>query len=293
MKNVDIVIAIFEPNHFLVEQVHSILKQTKSSRINSIILSDDSKGKHFELIDKCLNMDERIKYIRNNTGKNGPKWNFCNALTHTTGNYLVTCDQDDIWKNNKLKVLLEAIVKNEQCFGDNTPILVASDLSVVNEDLEVINKSFFKLRRYTKDNFLPFSVCFQNTLPGCSMLFNRTLLEMSMPMKDEVTMHDWWFHLVASFTGVVEVIDEPLVLYRQHGNNVLGASKTKLSITKRLLEKLKYIYATNKQMVLLMKLEDSVRPGNKMNAFKQIKRLVRTRFLFSILYFNKYFRVFN
>ena len=62
-----------------------------------------------------------------------------------------------------------------------------------------------------------------NTLTGCTSLFNRRLVELSLPIPADAIMHDWWLSLVASAFGVRAYIDQALIDYRQHGSNAIGA----------------------------------------------------------------------
>jgi hypothetical protein len=58
--------------------------------------------------------------------------------------------------------------------------------------------------------------------PGHAMLFRRELVEMCLPFPDLVT-HDFWLGFTATCHGAIRYVEEPLVLYRQHGGNAIGA----------------------------------------------------------------------
>src|SRR5665213_2546839 len=68
---------------------------------------------------------------------------------------------------------------------------------------------------------------FYNIVTGCSLMGNRSLLELARPIPTGIDVHDWWLALVAASCGVLSTIPEPTVLYRQHGGNLIGAGPQK------------------------------------------------------------------
>lgn len=65
----------------------------------------------------------------------------------------------------------------------------------------------------------------QNVATGCTVMINRPLLELALPIPDAAIMHDWWLALVAAAFGKIGTVHEATVLYRQHGGNDTGARK--------------------------------------------------------------------
>lgn len=133
-------------------------------------------------------------------------------------------DQDDVWTNAKLERNLVELASLETQYGANTPCLVFSDAKVVDQNLSSLNSSFLKaegLDYRFKDSFK--LLCCQNVGQGATFAFNRALLNVLRPMPNDVIMHDWWAMLAAAAFGKISFIDEPLILYRQHEENVLGS----------------------------------------------------------------------
>ncbi len=130
------------------------------------------------------------------------------------------CDQDDIWLPHKINTMLSQIE------DDNTikePMLVVSDLMVVDQRNEVIADSFWRCQGLSPLSGSSFpSMVIQNKFPGCSMLFNRALKELALEIPAEATLHDWWLALVASAFGKICIIESPLMRYRQHATNTIG-----------------------------------------------------------------------
>jgi hypothetical protein len=63
----------------------------------------------------------------------------------------------------------------------------------------------------------------QNTLTGCTVMYNRALANLLLEIPEFMVMHDWWLMLIASSFGIIASIDEQTILYRQHGGNDIGA----------------------------------------------------------------------
>jgi hypothetical protein len=110
--------------------------------------------------------------------------------------------------------------------GRDHPLLVHTDLAVVDRRLQPISPSFWRYQnihpagRETLNRLLA-----QNVVTGCSMMLNRALRERALPIPAEACMHDWWLALVAAAFGRITHLPEPTVLYRQHGGNDTGAKR--------------------------------------------------------------------
>jgi glycosyltransferase involved in cell wall biosynthesis len=199
---------------FLREQLNSIFQQEGVSV--KIVASDDGSTdgtvailKEFDI--EILPFKERL-YPSQNVSK----------LLNRKAPYVALADQDDVWKKDKLLLSLKKMKEMEEMFGKNTPLLVHTDLEVVDVDLNRIAPSFFK---YSRLNPLPNfkSLLTKNSVTGCTILMNEPLVTLAMPIPSEAIMHDWWIALVASAFGKIGVVDKPLVSYRQHKNNTVGA----------------------------------------------------------------------
>jgi hypothetical protein len=132
-------------------------------------------------------------------------------------------DQDDVWLPSKIIKNLARICQIEKNQPEK-PCLIFSDKEVVDAKLKRIHASYFQLKKIPTqwyenlDNLLQ-----QNMISGCTMLFNRALLEKALPIPDNCFMHDWWLVLFAKAYGEIALINEPLVKYRQHAHNQMGA----------------------------------------------------------------------
>jgi glycosyltransferase involved in cell wall biosynthesis len=163
--------------------------------------------------------------VHRNTAARGVIGNFSNAMTQTGGGYVALADQDDIWEPTKLSSLMRRMQACE-ARDPGKPVMVFSDLKVVDSDLNVLGDSFFRFTSKSLKASAPRDFLLSNHVPGCTMLLNDALLKLALPVPAEVMMHDWWLALVAAAFGTVDSVEEPLVLYRQHGFNTVGAPMT-------------------------------------------------------------------
>ena len=138
--------------------------------------------------------------------------------------YVFLADQDDLWLENKLGRQLEAMTSAEARFGSDVPILVHSDLAVVDDRLRPIDPSFLRYQSglATPRGLSLRTLLAQNLVTGCATAINRALLRMALPLPD-VVMHDWWLAQCAAGAGAVVSLPDALVLYRQHAANIVGA----------------------------------------------------------------------
>ena len=146
-------------------------------------------------------------------------------------------DKDDVWLPSKIETTLELLKQAEVKEGVETPFYVHTDVKVVDANLNVINNSFLQLLRF------PHSVISKNKhyamlfnyITGCTVMGNAKARELSLPFPEFIDMHDSWIARKTILEGgKVLTLFEATMLYRQHGNNVLGASN-KMSIKKRIV----------------------------------------------------------
>jgi hypothetical protein len=134
------------------------------------------------------------------------------------------CDQDDIWFPHKIAQQLQFLQEMERHYAPNTPLLCYSDLEVVDQHLRQIHPSFMRYENLQHEADNPLRVLStQNFVTGCAVAINRTLLEFATPIPNDIVLHDWWLASCAAACGRIAYIDEPLVQYRQHSRNQIGA----------------------------------------------------------------------
>lgn len=255
MSTVDIVLATYNGEKYLAQQLDSIIAQSYTNW--QLLISDDgSSDKTLSIIEKYTKADERILLV-NKSRQGGVVQNFSKALEFVTSDYIMFSDQDDYWLPEKIAHLKGMLDEKEKLTG-NVPLLVFSDLIVVDESLKILMPSFFIGTGLNPAyNFDTRFLLWRSSVYGCTVMFNKALYDVATPFVHEaVVMHDQWFALKANLTGHVLYSKESHVYYRQHDNNVVGAKKrTFIERLKGALTSVRKIknaaYGTNKMIVRL------------------------------------------
>lgn len=219
---IEVLLATHNGEEFLAEQIDSVLGQ-EGVELRILIHDDESSDKTPLVLEEYVR-DHSAKIDRlHSSGRLGVRGGFSRLLNQTHAPYVAFCDQDDVWVASKLGRLLAHMQLLEKKYGHDMPILVHSDLAVVGRSLQLIHPSFWAYSGIdpTRNNFE--QILIKNSVTGCALLANRALVEKANPIPDGAVMHDHWLALVAAAFGRIESIKEPLVLYRQHGSNVIGA----------------------------------------------------------------------
>jgi glycosyltransferase involved in cell wall biosynthesis len=226
---VSILLATFNGISFLKDQIDSILAQDYENWL--LFISDDgSVDDTITLIKKYRDKyKEKIFLIKNTHYFGNARDNFFNLLMRTPGDLFFFCDQDDYWEKNKLSKLISAydtLPESEK----KKPILIHSDLMVVDANMDMMAKSFFKFSNINPEKNRLRNVVVQNIVTGCTMMINKPLkdriasnLKKNENLYEHIIMHDWYCALVAAAFGKIICVNQPLVKYRQHGKNSVGA----------------------------------------------------------------------
>lgn len=232
---VQILMAVYNGEKYLGEQIASIQNQTYKNW-ELLVSDDESSDASLEVIKAYASKDSRIKIVLAGKHYGSAKKHFFALTECATASYAMFCDQDDVWDSNKVELTLNAMRQAEE--NGNKPILVATDLRVVDEDLNLTSPSLkqhagMTAARTTFGYFLSSAL-----VTGCTAMVNRSLLDLVIIPKNDsvVMMHDWWLALLASGFGSVIYLDQQTISYRQHGDNSVGAYRPNL---KHLIKEIK------------------------------------------------------
>lgn len=225
MKTVDILLATYKPNVVFFKKLLRSLDFQSYDSINIIIRDDSGSDTEFEIVRKLIKENiKKFSYqiLRNNTNI-GSNRTFEKLTLDSTADYLAYCDQDDIWDENKIEKLVHSI-ENENS------ILSYSDLSIIDKDDNLKNKSFQELNKRVKHLYgyklFPFFLR-RNSVTGCTMLIKSDVAKAAVPFLHEIYFHDHWLALFSTSIGKISYVSEPLVKYRIHGGNQIGYSRLK------------------------------------------------------------------
>ena len=216
-----ILMATYNGGKHLREQIDSILSQTDKEwtlYVHDDGSSDDTKDILQEYASANCNI-EILEYAP--TG--GACANFLSMVQRVEADYYFFSDQDDVWLDDKVRLTREEMLRQEAA-NPGKPIVIHTDLCVTDEKLTVINESFMRYSGIHPEFLTTFDECVIPFVTGCTMMFNSAARVATVLTAKRAFMHDCWIVLCAiKKGGVVFGIQRPLVLYRQHGANTLGA----------------------------------------------------------------------
>ena len=215
----NILLSTYNGEDFLAEQIESIQAQTFTDW-NLLIRDDGSKDRTQQIIQKFVEQDARIRWINPDNYENlGVIESFHALLKYEKADFYCFSDQDDVWLPDKLALQ----VAEAQVHPSHQPLLVYTDLKVVDQYLNVLHESMIRTQSDHANTELLQELT-ENTVTGGVALINHSLASLwSGQEKHDLLMHDWYLGLLASAFGKLIYIDQPTELYRQHLNNVLGA----------------------------------------------------------------------
>lgn len=220
---VDILMAVYNGEKFVAEQIDSILAQSETDW-HLIICDDMSKDRSFEIISGyAQKYPDKISAHKNAVPTGSAQANFMSMLQYAQSEYVMFSDQDDFWEKDKVKLTL-AKMKELEAQNGNIPLLVHTELAIADGELNITHSRFTVFQGLDpKANTLN-RLAAQNNVTGCTAMMNRPLLELVKGIDPKnMLMHDWWFAMAAAAFGKIGFVDTPTIRYRQHGNNQLGA----------------------------------------------------------------------
>ncbi len=156
--------------------------------------------------------------------------NFSTTLRLATGDVLFLCDQDDVWRADKLGLMAARFV------NDPTLLLLHSDGRLVDAGGEPLGCSLFDALQLTPDEKQAihhdgaFEVVLRRSfVTGATVAMRRDLVELALPVA-QGWIHDEWITAIAAAAGQIDFIEEPLIDYRQHDGNQIGMRKRTLAM---------------------------------------------------------------
>lgn len=227
---ISVCMATYNGEKYITEQIESILIQLGDD--DELIISDDgSRDATVEIIQNIK--DSRIRLYQFNKGCYTK--NFENAIAHAKGDYIFLSDQDDVWMPDKVRVTIDAFRRTGADF-------LVSSATLVDSEKNTLVYSSFDIG-HTKTGFL--NNLIGTSYIGACMAFRSDVLKRVLPIpgKDKYIAHDYWIACVCEKYYKTSLINEPLILYRRHGNNASPAfGKSKLSVFERIYKRFYTLY---------------------------------------------------
>jgi glycosyltransferase involved in cell wall biosynthesis len=227
MSGISVIMATYNGERYLREQLNSLLAQTATGF--TLYVNDDCSVDDTIILLKQYSQQYPGKIVvsSNKANSGSAKYNFLSVIERVKDDYVFLADQDDYWRPDKIEKSLAKMEDMEAKCGKNTPILVHTDLTVVDSELNVIAPSYREQVLHPDWNTFGLAQSLMmNIATGSTICYNRALAEL-VKIPKFVVMHDWWLLQTALLFGKVGHVFDKTVLYRQHGGNELGSSNVK------------------------------------------------------------------
>ena len=231
--HIAILLATYNGAKYLGELLDSLLRQSyphftvyihdDGSTDDTVAIEEDYARKHAQI--------QLLHY----ESQHGACANFLSMLARVEADYYLFCDHDDVWDEDKVRLSFEAM-HEEEAKSPGKPVIVHTDLCVVDSDLQPIARSFLQYNGLHPEYLTTFDEAVIPFVTGCTMMLNREARQAVGKPRKAVAMHDVWAtYCVLSQGGTIRLVDKPLILYRQHGTNSIGARDiTTVTLTYRL-----------------------------------------------------------
>jgi glycosyltransferase involved in cell wall biosynthesis len=217
----------YNGERYIQEQLQSI--EQNLAQDWKIIVSDDQSTDNTVKILKDFEKKKPGKMIINiNKAKKGAIHNFLSSI-YTIGvemndnDFIMLCDQDDVWNADKISKTMHDMREQIVLYGNTIPLLVCTDVSVVDSKMNIIHESFRKMNHYNISHLDFAHLLMENKVQGCTIMINKGMALMLDKLPYSAMMHDGWLAFIAAAFGRIKYIDQPTMKYRQHTANVQGS----------------------------------------------------------------------
>jgi len=230
---ISVVVCTHNGAAYLVDQLESILAQ--SVLPDEIVISDDASTDTTRRIIEQFVRDARESFpqvsvrVLMSESPRGVRGNFEWAISQTTGNLIALADQDDIWHPHRLE-------RQAQCLSETGALLTHSDADLIDEAANRLGYRLFTTLHMNARTISHINsghgfseLMKRNVVTGATVMLSRKLTELAFPIPS-AWLHDEWLAVVAAMYGGLASLDEPLISYRQHASNQIGARRLSLSL---------------------------------------------------------------
>jgi len=283
-KKVAIILAFYNGNEFIEEQINSILNQSHKNFV--LYISDDNSSQKFSLksFELSHSDEEKIKISKRNKNL-GYTLNFLKTLNsiNNSFDYYAFSDQDDVWHKDKLKNAISSL----QRYSTEIPSLYGCRTEIIGENKKIkLGKSKLHKREPSFRNAI-----IQNIFGGNTMVFNNSAKKIVCKSikQNKIISHDWWCYQIISGNGGNIIYDKRIFLkYRQHSENLIGSNIKFKSKLKRFYQIIsgEFRNKNNQNLASLINNFDLFTLSNS-NSLKNFIKARKSNFLVNIFYFKK------
>jgi glycosyltransferase involved in cell wall biosynthesis len=218
-----VALSTYNGERYLEELLNSLLHQDYPNY--RIVIRDDGSSDVTPAIINayCSNFPGKIIRSCRPAGNIGVTRSFFSRLEYVAdGAYLMFCDQDDVWFDDKISTFMVRMSEVERNL--TVPTLVFGDMVVADQDLNVIAQSFWAYQRLDPNIASDWRrLMMTNVVTGCSSMCNSAAVGRLRSAPPLPVLHDHLAAIVVARHGVLTALTKPTMFYRQHQQNVEGA----------------------------------------------------------------------
>lgn len=250
---IDILLSTYNGELYLEELLQSLKDQTCSDW-KLVIRDDGSTDRTPEILNAFRKKEQgKVIIIEDEHQSLGPMKSYETLLHRSDGNYIMFCDQDDVWMKDKIQRTFDKMREIERQ-NSESPALVFSDLTVTDKDMNVLHPSLWKYTKVNPENVNNiYRLMVNNPVVGCTVMINKAVKPMVLPIPEQAVMHDWWIALNVAANGKVGFVPGPTLLYRVHGRNNLGVSAANVKYYLKRILQFSTTFSQNIQAVSMLK----------------------------------------
>lgn len=237
-----IIMCTYNGEKYIKEQIDSILNNSITDW--QLYISDDgSTDSTYALASKYAKDCPQKIILSTHIGTADPSMHFLEKIRDISmimhdDDYIMLCDQDDIWYKNKIELTLKHMSNQIVRYGNRIPLLVCTDVEVVNEKKEQLSESFRRMIHYSIKKLDAAHLLMEHKAQGCTIMINKVLADKVRELPVVETKHDMWLEMLAVTMGKVDYVDEPTMAYRRHAEQYTAGE---MRFWKMVLEQLKHM----------------------------------------------------
>lgn len=227
---------------YITEQIESILHNSIADW--RLYISDDgSTDRTYEFASKYAKEYPQKIVLTTHTNSADPSIHFLEKVRDISvrmqpDDFIMLCDQDDVWYNNKIKLTLKYMDYLIMKYSNQIPLLVCTDVEVVNENKEQLAKSFRRMIHYSIKKLDVAHLLMEHKVQGCTIMINKILADKIRNLPQVATKHDMWLEMIAVTMGKIDYVDEPTMAYRRHAEQYTAGE---MRFWKMVLEQIKHL----------------------------------------------------
>lgn len=203
-----VVISAYNGKRYIIEQLESIRQQ--SQPVDEVLIADDcSTDGTPELVQAYIDQHHLAGWhVEVNTVNKGWRRNFMEAMWASTGDVVFSCDQDDLWHPDKVKLMTATLTAHPEI-----------SLLTSNYD-EFFPDGKHRLAPWPKQTGL-FEVPLKRNYmlvkaPGCTYAIRRSLLDVAKKYWQPDYPHDALLWRLSQFNHGLYALAQPLLRWRKH-----------------------------------------------------------------------------